>query len=1487
MAYTNPSGAAAYTYSDTTQVLSGALITKDGYQGLSPYASNLTVQGAGVSGNELILSSGGSLTILQQAQVTGVNISGGWLMVSGASVTDLTANATSLQTTKLDFSGGVIVSGFSGGGAGTMDMYTRAGAKIYNLNMTYTGAGAYFHHRGYLSGGEFSGRVLNIRDGAVVEDITVNYTYDAVQLFVGTFSGGTIAAGAKLVLNNAKSVVRDTIVSGGTVRMGIGQASGVTIAGGGVWNISGGTMNNTTVSSGGRLMVSSGQTFNATIASGGVLTVDTTSKTTSGATTMMHGEADGVIVQSGGTLGFTGGTWAWGPDNWAFASNVTVQSGGTVNMANFVRLLDITVASGGVLKRASNRTGFGGANTNIAKGTISNNGFGEDFEVVDGVATGLYLTGDGTTVYSCGDFQSGLTIRSGSVVSGASTYLYEGVTVDGLKVYGARGTTSAMLWGSGITARNLEIGSGGSVNLYSTATVDNSILSGGLLTLSSGVTANDLTVVSGAGLRGGLYVSKGATANNVTLGSKGIMYVRGGGVVNNLVVNDANTPTVYVETNGAVIGGYTSKSCELRASNGGVISGMDIGTGAYVFVRSGGVISGGTFNGAVLRIYENGIAQGVTITKAEVGESRNALIDGKMIDCSVAKGAQYRMMGGVAENLTVSGSGASFTASGGTISGVLIEDYAKLHVKTGAVVYDPVIRMNSASTIAGNYARINVSGLVEGGYTDGGNTLEIYMYDGGVIRNMTYNSGAYAAVSSGATVSGGLFNSGTTLAIRGGAVENVTMDSGAAISFNQHGGTVNGAELRSGARIYASSGAVVNDVSVLSGGSVYAYGNVGKINNMAVDQEAMLRLNLSGAVIENTVRDTAIFDTLENIHAVVDVRNAENDVTYLLADTGNSALQMTATYEGFAVDVNVDGTTAVNPFGQSYELAEQGKSLAVGAYTVTAAVSEAKSLLEEYDAINTGDRAVKWDGVAMTSGAVLAFADGTITGNGWVELNSVALDRGSVLYGADGDFGGTVNYLVRGTAGTIGNFAAGAAAGGSVEGVHAIVYDTDMAGVTYMGGFGNVGSIVEDEVVGGVETVVSSGASIGKDFYGGALANYAKTQTRTAISTINTRIATSITVEPEVEGDDPVTVYGEVDGNVYGASAVKAGTISTTATDAPLHTVGEVTLTLAAGEATNSKFCCFAGGYATGTDSAKAAAVYTVDSVTATVSGGSWGKVSGGRGIFGGIFASGVLAEAGEINLTVSGGTMGNVYGGGWSQKDGVSVVGDVNLTIRGTAEVANVFGGGTHSTSGGTTVAGNVTVTISGGTITGNVYARGQLEGDTVASSTVIFTGAEDFACNVYGYSYVGGDSSDATLEFRSYTGTLSGAVGGFDSVNFTGGTRMALTAEAASVSNTAWNFDFTERFDSFAETAALDWSTGAFGENSTVAVTFADAAQARAGWSIASVADAAQATFGVTVGDDVVATGLAYNTAIADGDYAGWGFTLDEGTLKFSKLA
>ena len=112
------------------------------------------------------------------------------------------------------------------------------------------------------------------------------------------------------------------------------------------------------------------------------------------------------------------------------------------------------------------------------------------------------------------------------------------------------------------------------------------------------------------------------------------------------------------------------------------------------------------------------------------------------------------------------------------------------------------------------------------------------------------------------------------------------------------------------------------------------------------------------------------------------------------------------------------------------------------------------------------------------------------------------------------------------------------------------------------------------------------------------------------------------------------------------------------------------------------------------------------------------------------------------------------------------------------------------------------------------------------------------------------------------------------------------AAILSGATIDNDDWTFDYTGRTLD-AGLAMVTFDNGTFAGD-TVAVDLSAAEQSATGWSIAAGLTAADATYGVEL-----STGSAADLALGDaldaayGVYAGWGFTLEEGTLKFKNLA
>jgi len=1267
------------------------------------------------------------------------------------------------------------------------------------------------------------------------------------------------------------------------------------------------------------------------VSSGGVLTGATVGKNcyvqvgAGGGTTSSGGRATDVTIQSGGTLSFVGGTWKNSWNDWftynQFASNVTIQSGGTAAPVNYAMLMNVNAEAGAKITRGANLIGLGGDNTNIVKGVFTNNELGDDFQVVGGTATGMDLATNAAGRSAFLIF-SGLTVSGATVSAGGSLFLFDGAKANGVDVYGTNAKDSGALlsmWKA--SASNVGIGSGGKLIVASTGaeadnvsvchgstlvsmtagTISGLVMSGGTLTTAQNSNKKyiynvDITKAAGntypvINISSGTYLSGGSIYGSAQFN---LRY----GVVEDVYFGADTWNNIYV--GGSILGGVAGMGADMRmgyGNSGALIDGMLFLGNAKVHLRdtratvknlvmsgnsygqidvSAGVVSSATlWNGSLI------------ISGGSVTSGTGEIILGKAIvnDTLIRSNGRYLQSGGTATNTSIYTGGSGF---------YLYDDFD----------YDGETVVSNLTLIGNGSDGATVEsgvfyGFIYGGIVSGGSMRRAtIMISGGEIDDVNFGEYTWINNSNG-EVNDCVASDGATIRGRGATINRLTLtDSATRFEFSK--GVANDIVLRNGASMYVSSGANVTlngvtvsdgarlrlyngataaNATVSAGGTMYLSGTA-KVTGIAAEAGANIEIDLSGKTA-----GSANFDSLANVNSLTIQNYNPGNGTYTLADTGNTSLKVGIVGSRVFDGEVAAGSSWVNPLiAKQFNLNAAGTELGVSAYT-RVQTNQAVGFATSGATINTNDKELQWEVASITAPVTLIAAATTVAGNAWLDIHTCTADAGATIFGVaqNVDFAGKLSYQLHG-GNTLANVAFGANYGGSVKGVDILSYNTVYTGVGYAGGFGTVGAD-------GIEVVFASNCALQKDFYAGALCNYAKTGERTSVSSIRASI-----------GESAGQVAPTVKGNFYGGGAVKAGTITTTAGTSALQTVGDITLTLLAGTATKgAQACVFAGGYATGHDTAKLAPVYTVESVTLNVGGGDWGAAAGGRGIFGGAFASdntasadnGVYAMVGNVNLTVSGGTMGNVYGGGWAQKGAKSEVGDVNLTVTG-GTIANIFGGGSTSTSGGSTVAGKVTITVSGGTINGDIYARGQNVTDATGAASVIFTGANDFHCGVYGYSYVGGTDNSATLSFSDYTGTFSGKLGGFDYITVEGNSWMTLGAAAGDVSNSKWIFDFDERDLGLDGQAALTWSTADFTEDT---ITLRIASTRSEGWTLVSGADASkyntaadkflveidggtaiELTFDATVGK---------TDAIADGAYQGWGFAVEDSVLKFKNLA
>ena len=1473
----------AQALTGTKGVVSGAEIGDGGY---------LKVDNGGqISGVDV--KSGGEVAVLTGGTVTGANVASGAIfnVSSGAvlniSGTDVASGVNLLTSARMVVSNGATAADLNITG----DVAVAAGT-FWNLNV----AG------GKVSGGVATGSAkanaicIKAVSGGEISDFTFTAGDAANQTIWGFIGYNGEAAGSAYNITIESRVRVDArqggVISGATVRNGANMYAW----GGTIYDVKASGIQDDVKAriSAVYMGTTRGIVSGAELGSGGYLEVGNGGyaskvdvKTSGGITVLTGGSADNVNV--------SGDTHLDG-NNPVYALNVNggrVSGGVATGYGNQTYAVFVQVTGGGLLEdytfTAEDATGIQRV-----------------WAIVTGTGVGSKLTVDSLCMVDArnGGKISGATVKNGAILDVRGGTAYD-VTADGA-LSGGKARVSARQVGAyqGVIS-GAEIGDGGYLEVMSGGYVSKAdIKTGGYMKVLANGSADNVNV-SGAGagdyylIVDGGKVSGGAMIETGdTYGGLNFQVIKGGELRNYTITAEDPTGVYracgYIGWNGTAAGyGWdltVENRCRLDARQGGVISGATVRSGAEMVMWGGSaydVVAEGLYNNAnKVHLY--------VISRTTDG--------GLLERATVGSGAYLEIGdGGVGSQITLTGDASAYVSSGGVLTDINAAAGGKIIVSSSGVVNVSATNvLNNIKTVAG--AQVNFVEHADGVMLQGASTniaASTFYYNGatqalgfkatnGVVTNLGADGNIYRlSVGDDIVVNDAVVTDNCRISGFGGAVLNRLSISGknaaASVVLTENAKSYDAVLTGSNGKttlLAISANVVAYDTVVNSGGTLRFNGTSAYASGTVVNSGGKIEYNTGmggfGHIEDTTLKAGAILTlsdtadtgekltldftgttgnqslTINNLGLVSsDTRIAAQGLaigtTYTIASTGSTDRYVCCDAAGLYDNAVQGGTTYTNAFAGKTWNFSTGKSIAVTEFSIGEAKTTAGAITTADTALNTNDRAAKWDATTSYTDSV-TLADSTLAGDAWLEIDGTNVS--TALYGASGNYAHTVNIEAK--SGEIRNLAAGAGNGGSVAGVKLTLDGADVTGAAYAGGFGTV--------TGKTETLISDG-SFSKDFYAGALANYAKTSTVTTV------------------GDIALTVAGgEFSGNIYGASAVKSSV-------AGVHTAGDVTLTVENGSTTKgNQACIFAGGYATGDATGT---VYTVDSVTATISGGSWGTAAGGRGVFGGVMASGVTAQAGDVNLTISGdATMGNVYGGGWAQKtNGKSIVGDVNINIAG-GTIANVFGGGSHSTSGGSTEAGDITITVSGGDITGAIYAKGQLDGDTTGAAKVIFTGAADFDCDVFGYSYVGGAASDATLSFNGYIGGFAGAIGGFDSITFTDGAAMTLATAAADISNGKWEFDLTARGAELAGTSLLTWSAADF-TNDTIAVTFADETQAKAGWNIATVAEAfSGTTFDLTVGETEI-TGLAYKQEIASGDYAGWGFDLESGTLKFKQLA
>ena len=1415
-----------FTSGGETQASIGGTFYDHTVYGGGVHARGGTFSGTVMSGGNLYVSNGGGACDTTVFSGTAVYVS------SGGSANDTFISGGAMTV----FAGGAA----SGG-------YVRSGMVYVASDGTLSG----FSVSDAVSGGALQ---LQINSGGFAQDITIDrgngyypnvYVYGVLSNLIGVnglirtqngglVSGGGLSAGELWAYSGA--VVED-----------------VAITGGGGYALSGGVFRNITVS-GGNVHMRGGELSGAVLQRGTINTLNAGSSggivsdvimengyvnvsggsavrtTVSGGWLLVYdaGVADTIDMFGGSTIVYSGGV----------ASNIAMSGGALIVSSAGSALITDDMEDGGILVNYGGELTVSGA----AAGNITMNATGNIFAsgaVISDLTLGAgYLDTFENTIVS------GLDVTGYAMVHCSGTTELRGVTLN-----------SGYIWlMDSATADGVTVDSGGRLNLWhSTAAASNvTVLSGGTAFANAAASAYNYDVRSGAELR----------VDNSTSGGANFIWCGTGTYIEEGVIAACgeNFQAVAGEFRNLALSGDT-----LRIGDGATVVGGTVSSGGRLYLYSGGTASGTVLDsGGTGVILDGGVGSDIRMQGGS-GNFANLHVTG----------------GGTVNGLSVRTEGnptCVFVSSGGTVNDLQVTgNGGNIYIYAGGVMND----------IENNGAYLRNYGTISGGRVTSG---ELWALPGGVIDGCTAatSTGRIYAVSGGTV--GNTTLSGGELNLRGGAAFNITMADGTINTTQVYngveqtgGGTVTGVTM-SGGILNIRSGtatgitATGGTINVLSGGSA-VFDSVSGSNTAIV-------IDYSDGGTDTRIASLATVSS----EVCISVAGMTAGNTYVLAETDNPDLVIRVIDGMYSTELAVGESYTNAASGLTYT--RNGAVVTVGSFTAGIADVTGEIELIAENLINGDEYARRWTGNTTSGGktAILVLSGTSVPGAVWLDLDGFDAQAEPVnVFGTEGDCmaDGTVNIAAK--SGKFLNIAGGATRGGTVGTVNFTLAGAAITGSAFVGGMGNADT---------VNTLIASGA-VEKDFFAGVMANRP--------------------VVPTMVGEVNLTVEGgDFGNNLYGGSLVR----TEGHTDGIVHSVCEINVTLSGVDSVGDGFSFYAGGMAAGHDDRGdlRANVYEVGFINLTITGGDYGTAAGGRGIFGGIFVGdnqsggtwGTQAEVtgkegddrSAVTINVTGGTIGNLYGGGWAQKGGTSIVASVNITVDG-GTIANVFGGGCHSTSPGSDgvskslVTGNVNITIGNyGSVTGNIFARGYLREDVVTGiSTVTITGRAARSCNIYGYDCVdftvGSRNGISHLVLSDNSGTFTGNIGGFERITFSGNTAATFAAEDISagadgfIENSAWVFDLTGRSDILSSDALLDWSHGTFAGD-TVDVKFADDVQARGGWSIANVSTASGATFNLEIGGLSISD-LGYGdriTAAQSELYAGWGFTLDDGTLKFANL-
>ena len=535
----------------------------------------------------------------------------------------------------------------------------------------------------------------------------------------------------------------------------------------------------------------------------------------------------------------------------------------------------------------------------------------------------IYIS-SGTSTVSSGTLTNPIVTNTGrvNVLSGASVTIaivYSGgqvhVSSGGYEAYGTYSSGGSLFLSRGALCSSLTM-KGGKVTVLGARVFDGSISGGSMDVAGSG---SNLGYISGITMYDSawVYVSDGAVASNTVI-SSGVLRVSSGALAQSTTIihngtlqvwSGASASSTQVSSGGKLSVDPTAKATgnKVFASGWMTVSGTAVYNSIYgqMDVNSGGFVSSSIiYSGGVAFVTANCSAQMTTVN------------------------GRFVLSRGFAEITTVSSGGTMTVSSGGSADDVDV--YAgRLNVLKGGTV--------SKTYHTSSYSVLGISGgtvrnaTLEAGMAEiGGDGTTQGVLIGAALKEY-YRIDVY----SGGAVSNAVISSGYINVNNGGKIENTTVNDGSYNLIALSGGSANLTKLGNQAKLNVSSGGTATETTVSQGGSVMVFDRGTVIGGSILDGGVMY-VSSGGTATGVTLKDAAWLSVQSDARASDTIVSGghihvEQDGKVVGATIGSNAvtgivgeLEIHDGGSAASATINAGGSLFVSNGGKATDIVENG-----------------------------------------------------------------------------------------------------------------------------------------------------------------------------------------------------------------------------------------------------------------------------------------------------------------------------------------------------------------------------------------------------------------------------------------------------------------------------------------------------------------------------------------------------------------------------------